>query len=130
MSGKWVFAAALALVAGLPAAAQDTLGPRFKDGKFVMRDGEAIYRNVCQGCHMADAMGAQGSGKYPALASNPKLAVAAYPIRVIVMGQKGMPAFGAYFDDAQVAAVVGYVRTHFNNRYAEAVSAQDVRAQR
>ncbi len=122
--------AAIALVAALPAAAQDTLQPRVVNGKFVMRDGEAIYKNVCQGCHMADAKGAQGSGKYPALAANPKLTAAAYPIRVIVKGQKGMPPLGPYFDDAQVAAVVGYIRTHFDNHYADEVSAQDVHAQR
>ena len=120
------------LAAALPAAAQTDapLEPRVKDGKFVMRDGEAIYKNICQGCHMADAKGAKGSGIYPALAANPKLTVAAYPIRVIIKGQKGMPPLGAYFDDAQVAAVVGYIRTHFDNHYAGDVTAQDVHAQR
>lgn len=130
-AAAFLFALPLLTVA-LPAAAQTdaALAARFKDGKFVMRDGEAIYKNICQGCHMSDAKGAQGSGIYPALAGNPKLTVAAYPIRVILKGQKGMPPLGAYFDDAQVAAVVGYIRTHFDNHYAGAVTAQDVHAQR
>jgi len=125
-----MLAAALVLAAAWPAAAQDTLQPRVQDGKFVMRDGEGIYKNVCQACHMADAKGAQGSGKYPALAADPRLAAAAYPIQVVIHGQKGMPPFGAYFDDDQIAAVIGYVRTHFDNHYAGAVKAEDVHALR
>src|SRR5580700_8800332 len=35
-----------------------------------------IYRTVCQSCHMAAAQGAVGAGAYPALANDPKLAVA------------------------------------------------------
>ena len=92
--------------------------------------GEQVYQQVCQACHMADAKGAKGAGIYPSLAANPKLTVAAYPIRVVIKGQKGMPPFGAYFDDAQVAAVVDYVRTHFDNHDAGEVTAQDVHAQR
>jgi cytochrome c5 len=64
----------------------------------------AIYRTVCHGCHMAEAQGAVGAGAYPALADDPKLAAAGYP--VLVNGSKGMPAFGALLDDEQVAAVV------------------------
>ena len=48
----------------------------------------------------------------------------------MVLGQKGMPPFGAYFDDDQVAAVVGYVRTHFGNSYAAPVTAAEVKVQR
>ena len=57
--------------------------------------GEAIYKGVCQGCHMPDAKGAVGAGTYPALAKNPKLETAGYPVSVIVHGQKAMPPFGA-----------------------------------
>jgi mono/diheme cytochrome c family protein len=125
-------AALLLTATALPAAAQTAseLMPRVQNGRFVMRDGQAIYENVCQGCHMADAKGAAGSGKYPALAANPRLAAAAYPVRIVVQGQKGMPAFGALFDDEQVAAVVTYVRTHFGNAYAAPVIATQVKAQR
>ena len=35
--------------------------------------GEAIYKGICQDCHMPDARGAVGAGMYPALAGNPKL---------------------------------------------------------
>ncbi len=32
-----------------------------------------------------------------------------------------------YLDDARIAAVVNYVRTHFGNRYTDTVSVEDVR---
>ena len=125
------FAAAL-LATALPAVAQTPTAPpiRVAKGHFTMRDGEAIYRNVCQACHMADAMGAKGAGIYPALANDKRLAASAYPIHAVVLGQKGMPPFGGYLDDEQVAAVVGYVRTHFGNSYTAPVTAAEVKAQR
>jgi mono/diheme cytochrome c family protein len=54
----------------------------------MQRDGEVIYRTVCQGCHMAAAQGAVGAGAYPALANDPKLAAAGYPVLVVVNGSK------------------------------------------
>ena len=85
---KLALAAALLAVA-LPATAQTPTAPpiRVEKGHFTMKDGEAIYRNVCQACHMADAMGAKGAGIYPALANNPRLAAAPYVIRAVVLGQ-------------------------------------------
>ncbi len=56
--------------------------------------GEAVFKNICQGCHMANAEGAVGASMYPALAKNAKLEVAGYPVAVIVHGQKAMPPFG------------------------------------
>ena len=38
-----------------------------------------------------------------------------------------MPGFGGFLDDAQVAAVVEYVRTHFGNNYTDKISADDVK---
>jgi mono/diheme cytochrome c family protein len=97
---------------------------------FTEQGGEAIYKNVCQGCHMPDAKGAVGAGMYPALAKNPKLEVAGYPVSVVVNGQKAMPAFGNMFSDQQVADVVNYVRTHFGNNYKDKVTPADVKAAR
>ncbi len=37
-----------------------------------------------------------------------------------------MPSFGKMLDDAQIAAVVGYVRTHFGNQYNDAITAENV----
>jgi mono/diheme cytochrome c family protein len=92
--------------------------------------GEAIYKGVCQDCHMPDARGAVGAGMYPALARNPKLEIAGYPIAVVIHGQKAMPDFGDAFSDQQIADVVNYVRTHFGNAYKDDVTPADVKGAR
>jgi mono/diheme cytochrome c family protein len=97
---------------------------------FPQRDGRALYAAICQGCHMPDAKGAVGAGAYPALAADPRLASAGYPIYMVLYGRNAMPGFGGLLDDAQVAAVVDYVRTHFSNDYKDAVSPAEVKALR
>jgi len=99
-------------------------------GGYSEQTGEALYQGVCQGCHMPDAKGAVGAGAYPALAANRKLVAKAYPVLVVLRGQKAMPAFGASLTDAQVAAVVNYVRAHFGNHYNDSVTLDDVKALR
>ena len=130
MAGKYnhaasCLAALLALVASA-AAAQE--GQRtFSSGyRFVEMSGEELYNNVCRGCHMADGKGASGAGTYPSLVANPNLAQAGYPVTLVVRGRRAMPPFGEMMNDAQVAAVVNYLRTHFGNEYSDAVTAQDV----
>jgi len=98
--------------------------------RFTHQDGEAIYRNVCAGCHMPDGRGASGAGAYPALARNAKLEAAGYPVLLVVNGQKAMPAFGRVLDDNQVAAVVNYIRANLGNAYTDRVSTDDVKAAR
>lgn len=95
-------------------------------GHFVQRDGAALYHAICQGCHMPDARGAQGAGMYPALAANPKLASAAYPALTVLQGRRGMPALGDSLSDEQIAEVVNYVRSHFDNHFADSLTADDV----
>lgn len=96
-------------------------------GQFVHQDGATLYRAVCQGCHMPDARGAQGAGYYPALAANPKLASAAFPAARVLNGWLGMPSFADMMSDAQIAEVVNYVRTHFDNHYADRLTADDIK---
>jgi mono/diheme cytochrome c family protein len=98
--------------------------------RFVEKSGEELFANVCQGCHMGDGKGATGAGSYPSLADNDHLQAGGYPIAIVVNGQRGMPPFGAMMSDDQIAAVVNYVRTHFGNRYDDAVTPEDVRAAR
>src|SRR5260221_9863729 len=95
--------------------------------RFMPQSGEALYADICQGCHMPEGVGAVGAGAYPALARNPKLASAGYPLTLVVNGRNGMPAFGALLTDQQVAAVVNYVRTHFGNQFADDVTAADAK---
>jgi mono/diheme cytochrome c family protein len=99
-------------------------------GKFPQQTGEDLYTHICQGCHMPDAKGAIGAGAYPALASNPRLAAAIYPITVVLRGQRAMISLGESLDDQQVAAVLNYVRTHFGNRYKDVVTPAMVAARR
>jgi mono/diheme cytochrome c family protein len=115
---------ALAALATTVAFAQG--GPFAKPAPLPYANGEQVYRAICQGCHMADGKGAQGAGTYPALAENPRLATAPYPALVVLDGKHGMPPFRGYLDDAQVAAVVNFVRTNFGNRYTDVLSANDV----
>lgn len=97
---------------------------------FTEQGGEALYKGICQGCHMPNAQGAVGAGIYPALAKDPKLEVAGYPIIVVVNGQKAMPGFGNMLNDQQIADVINYVRTHFGNNYKDKVTPADVKAAR
>lgn len=122
----------LAAMAGARAdAAQDMgAGAMNRSPPYNFQGGEAVFKNICQGCHMANAEGAVGAGMYPALAKNAKLEVAGYPVAVIVHGQKAMPPFGGLLSDQQIADVVNYVRTHFGNNYKDKVTVADVKAQR
>jgi mono/diheme cytochrome c family protein len=99
-------------------------------GKYPQQTGEDLFSNICQGCHMPDAKGAIGAGAYPALASNPRLAAAIYPITVVLHGQRAMPPFGEALTDEQIAAVLNYVRTHFGNRYKDLITPAAINARR
>ena len=95
--------------------------------QFPQQGGEALYKGICQDCHMEGGRGAVGAGQYPALAKNPKLAEQGYPISVVTHGLKSMPAFGGALSDQQIADVVNYVRTHFGNAYKDTVKPEDVK---
>jgi len=103
--------------------------------------GQAIYRHVCQACHMPDARGARGAGRFPALAGDPRLASSRYMISVLLMGRSNMPSFRPRPDlrgfegkvhvtlsDAEIARVVNFVRSHFGNHYSDRVTSADVAA--
>jgi mono/diheme cytochrome c family protein len=136
MTIRLLASAVLALTA--TAALADTAGPAPKPtgptamvsgffSPFPFQGGEAVYKGVCQGCHMPDAKGAVGAGAYPALAKNENLETAAYPVSIVLKGQKAMPFFALQLNDQQIADVVNYVRTHFGNRYRDKVKPQDVK---
>lgn len=118
-------AAALLAFAAAPVFAQDTpggVGTRIP----VPESGEQVYRQVCQACHMADGKGASGAATIASLAANPKLKFAAYPITIVAKGKGAMPWLTDILSPAQIAAVVGYVRTHFGNAYPDPVTAEQV----
>ena len=110
-----------------PASPAATLSSGFS---FTEANGEDLYANVCQACHMRDAKGATGAGAYPSLAGDKALEAGGYAIHCVIKGRHAMPPVGMMMTDDQVAAVVNYVRTHFGNDYRDAVTAADVRAVR
>ena len=105
----------------------DSAGVIFSESdRFSAKTGEALYDKVCAACHMDQGQGAVGAGYYPPLANNENLEAGGYPVYAILHGLKNMPAVGQMMSDAQVAAVVNYVRTHFGNDYKHKVTAEEV----
>ncbi|MBS0327168.1 MAG: cytochrome c [Proteobacteria bacterium] len=87
--------------------------------------GRHVFEENCSGCHGPE--GAGQAGIYPALAGNADLAKdAGLPARVVLFGLTGpieaggasytgtMPPFG-HLGDADIAAVVNYVRSAWGN---------------
>ena len=120
------------------AARADTMGI-LDAAPFTGTDGRQVFEHICQGCHMPDAGGAAGAGRFPALAENPTLASRRYVALTVLMGRRNMPAFGAkhaigfagppvVLSETQMAAVINYVRTHFGNHYKDSISAAEVAA--
>lgn len=120
--------AALLVMAAAPIPAP--VPGMFSGAGFGEQGGEAVYRGLCAGCHMQDGRGAQGAGAYPALADDPRLEAAAYPIFMVLHGQNAMPGFARSLTDQQVADVVGYIRSHFGNHFTDPPTPEDIKAAR
>jgi len=113
----------------------------FNPARITTSSGEEIFRRVCQGCHMPDAKGAVGAGKYPALAGDGALASTEFMAITLLNGRRNMPAFGGNGDvgmfftvpsltDEQIAAVINYVRSHFGNHFKGEITPAQVKALR
>jgi len=130
----WAFCGATAVAAlsllSVAAHAQSAALTWSEGYRFSETSGEGLFTNVCRGCHMADGKGAAGAGTYPSLARNSNLEAREYPVSMVVNGHRDMPPFGAMMSDDQVAAVVNYLRTHFDNHYSDAVTPEDVKSVR
>jgi mono/diheme cytochrome c family protein len=127
---SWRLLPAIAALAVATLGATTARSQEIFAGKYPQQTGEDLFKNICQGCHMPDAKGAIGAGAYPALASNPRLAAAIYPITVVLHGQRAMPPFGEALTDEQIASVLNYVRTNFGNRYRDVITPAAVHARR
>jgi len=98
--------------------------------------GAEVYRQYCTSCHGADGQGL-GSAFPPLSGSRWVTDDTTTPIRVVLHGLQGpiqvqdgtfdgtMPAFAARLSDAEVAAVLTYVRSQWGNN-APAVTAATV----
>jgi len=124
----WPLRLVVSALATLSATALAHETRTFSSGfNFAETTGEELFANICQGCHMPDAGGAVGAGAYPSLTANRNLEARGYPVYLVLNGRRAMPPFGEMMTDAQIAAVVNYLRTHFGNKYEDAVTANEVR---
>ncbi len=102
----------------------------------MMTAGQAIYRDTCSACHTLDGKGA--SHLFPSLASSPSVHSddPTTLIRIVLRGARSvatkeeptspaMPPFGWQLNDAQVAAVLTYVRNSWGGA-APPVAAGDI----
>lgn len=98
-------------------------------------DGAEIFKGTCQACHQADALGLAGA--FPPLAGSPIVndADPAQMISIVLGGYDARPEFGAMpaqaeqLTDAQIAAVVSFLRSNFGNE-ATTVTEDEVRTLR
>lgn len=96
--------------------------------------GREVYRASCQACHEADGRGLPGRAA-PLVGSPHVLARPEVPVRILLHGKEGatglMPAIGAALTDAQVAAVLTYVRREWGHGASpvDATAVSRVRAQ-
>lgn len=92
----------------------------------VAADGKTVWKENCAACHGADGRGQPGY--FPQLTGNPDLFKdRAFPVLVVLNGISGpisvkgqsyngsMPAFD-HLSDAEIAAVVNYVRSAWENK--------------
>nr|WP_229474572.1 cytochrome c [Pseudoduganella lurida] len=128
------------LPADQPAQPSPANAPQRADVSQLFAEGRGLYAQQCASCH-----GAAGKGKpphYPPLANNQSIIMtsAVNPVRMVLNGgyppgtrrnpmPYGMPPFAHELTDAQVAAVVTYIRNAWGNR-AGAVGPRDVNALR
>jgi mono/diheme cytochrome c family protein len=123
VAGSLALAAALAL--GAPGHAQDRPSGGASEVQ-VADEGREIYEQICQSCHMADAKGGGVPGAmFPALAGDPRLADKDYGAIILLKGRGGMPWFEGMLTRPQIAAVLNYVRGHFND-YHDPVTVADL----
>jgi mono/diheme cytochrome c family protein len=105
-----------------------------KDTRMVA--GQAIYRDQCSACHGLDGRGSPQL--FPSLADSSvaRSEDPATQIRIVLRGARsvataaeptapGMPSYGRQLTDAEVAALLTYIRNSWGSA-AAAVSAEDV----
>lgn len=121
----------------LPAMSADPVRAVTPPSPATLEIGAKLYRQHCAQCHQDQG---QGSGlAWPPLAGNPTVTAPSpiNTIRIVLDGgfapataanprPHGMPPFGPLLGDADIAALVTYIRFSWDNR-ASAVTAYDVK---
>lgn len=81
----------------------------------IMARGAATYVTYCAACH---GEAGSGIGEAPSLVNNTRLQDEVMVITQILAGQGYMPGFATFIpDDAEVAALVTYIRNTWQNSY-------------
>jgi cytochrome c oxidase subunit 2 len=112
------------LIVGLLLAASVALG---QGGDVFLQMGQKVYEENCADCHRSNGEGLPV--KFPSLKGSAFVTGDPNPvIDTIVNGRKGklgqMPAWKEHLDDAQIAAVISYIRNAWGNQ-ALAVKPED-----
>ena len=124
----------------LPATSSAQADPGPRPGEQTLAEGGRLYRAHCAECHGADGRGRAPA--YPPLAGNRAVTLtpAVNAIRMTVNGgfppgtrgnprPYGMPPFGHELNDAQVAALLTWIRNNWGNA-APAVTSAEVNRHR
>ncbi len=90
--------------------------------------GKTVFQKNCAACHQATGKGIPGA--FPALAGSAFVqGPVVEPATVLLKGRGGMPDFSTSLSDADLAAVLAYVRTSWGNK-ADAPDEQQIAALR
>ncbi|MBO9651506.1 MAG: c-type cytochrome [Variovorax sp.] len=122
----------------LPARPEPSQEPAARRSDSLMKRGERIYAQQCAWCHGERGEGVPGA--FPRLAGNRAVSLAnpANLVQIVRRGgyppvtegnprPYGMPPFGQFLDDAEIAAVLTYVRGSWGNDAAEVTQRDAVR---
>jgi len=97
-------------------------------GSAAAADGQKIFMDNCAACHRPNGVGVPGA--FPALAGS-KIATGdpSGPLGRVLNGRGGMPSFAQDLSDADISAVLTYVRGAWGNK-AKPISVAQVTAAR
>ncbi len=89
---------------------------------------QSLFNDNCSACHQTTGKGVKGA--FPALAGDPFVQGDPAPLTATVLsGRAGMPSFKDDINDADLSAILTYIRTSWGNK-GKPVTAADVAAAR
>lgn len=84
---------------------------------------KSLYEDNCSACHQATGKGIKGA--FPTLVAAPLVTGPSGPLVTTVLnGRAGMPAFKDDLNDADLAAIMTYVRTSWGNKAKPVTTAE------
>ena len=111
------FASRIALISLLASAAAPAIA-------LAAPPPQGLFMDNCSACHQATGKGIKGA--FPALAGSPFVqGDGAIVATTVLNGRAGMPAFKDDLSDAELSAILTYVRTSWGNK-GKPVTAADV----